>query len=294
MQDRSGALVEALQTPRYEVIPLPGIEEKVVEHVPRHLKVTVTASPKKGIDPTLGLAEKLSGEGFEVAPHLSARLVRDRGHLGEILARLRERGIRDVFVVAGDAPEPAGPFEGSGDLLEAMAEIGHDLEEVGITGYPESHPLISDEVTIQAMYRKAPYATYITSQICFDPATIDAWVLRVRRRGVALPIYVGMPGAVGMAKLVRISSNIGLGESARFLKKYGNRFWRVFMPGGYSPEGLIEGLALGDPERSVRGFHIYTFNEVEGTERWRREALEKIVERTGASPREERHKESTA
>lgn len=290
MQDRSGVLVEALRRPRYEVIPLPGIEERVLEHVPKHIKLTVTASPKKGLGPTLELAEKLSGEGFAVAPHLSARLVRDRAHLGELLARLGEAGIGDVFVVAGDAPEPAGQFEGSGALLEAMDEIGHGLEDVGITGYPESHPLISDEVTIQAMFRKEPYATYITSQICFDPAVVNGWVLRVRRRGVGLPIYVGMPGAVGMTKLMRISSNIGLGESARFLKKYGNRFWRMLMPGGYSPDALLEGVFLEDPERRVRGFHVYTFNEVEATEAWRREALE----RTGAKPTEKRYKESTA
>ena len=291
MQDKRSGLVEALRRPKYEVIPLPGIEDRVAEHVPKHVKLTVTASPKKGIEPTLGLAERLSGDGFEVAPHLSARLIRDRGQLGEILARLREAGIRDVFVVAGDAPEPAGEFEGSGALLGAMDEIGHGLEEVGITGYPESHPLISDEVTIQAMYQKEPHATYITSQICFDTGTINDWVLRVRRRGVGLPIYVGMPGAVNMAKLVRISSNIGLGESARFLKKYGNWFWRMFMPGGYSPDALVEGMtaSLGDPERKVRGFHIYTFNEVEKTERWRLGALE----RAGATT-QERHKEPTA
>ena len=290
MQGRRNGLVEALRRPKYEVIPLPGIEDQVIEHVPKHVKLTVTASPKKGLGSTLELAEHLSTEGFEVAPHLSARLVRDRIQLGEILARLHEANIRDVFVVAGDAPEPAGEFEGSGALLEAMDEIGHGLEEVGITGYPESHPLISDEATIQAMHQKAPHATYITSQICFDTGTINDWVLQVRRRGVGLPIYVGMPGAVSMTKLMRISSNIGLGESARFLQKYGSWFWRMFMPGGYSPGALVEGVSLEDPERKVRGFHVYTFNELEKTEAWRLEALE----RAGATPREQRHKETTA
>src|SRR4028118_1498350 len=180
MQDRRSGLVEALQRPRYEVIPLPGVEDAVAEHVPKHVKLTVTASPKKGLGATLELAERLSGEGFEVAPHLSARLVRDRAQLGEILARLREADVRDVFVVggggaepagpggaapggaragrgragvgavsvgAGAAPEPAGEFEGSAALLGAMDEIGHGLDEVGITGYPESHPLISEAGT---------------------------------------------------------------------------------------------------------------------------------------------------
>jgi methylenetetrahydrofolate reductase (NADPH) len=271
-------VAEALRRPRYEVIPLQGTEEQVVEHVPKEIKLTLTASPRKGIESTLELAERLSKQGYETAPHLSARLIRDEAHLEEILGRLRGSGIRDAFVVAGDAEEPAGKFEGASELLAAMAELGHDLDEVGITGYPESHPFISDAVTIKAMYEKEPYATYIVSQICFDTEVVAGWVRRVRRRGVELPIYVGMPGTVSRQKLMRISTGVGLGESARFLKKYGNWFVRLFLPGGYSPDRLIEGLSptLADPESKVRGFHIYTFNEVGKTEAWRREALERI------------------
>ena len=273
------AVAETLRRPRIEVIPLEGVEEQVLEHVPKGVKVTVTASPSKGLDPTLALAERLSGAGYETAPHLSARLVRGGGHLGEILARLRDSGIRDAFVVAGDAKEPAGPFAGARDLLVAMSETGHGLEEVGISGYPESHPFISDEETIRAMDEKEPYATYIVSQICFDVRTIESWVRRVRRRGVWLPIFVGMPGVVSRQKLLRISSSIGLGESARFLGKHRSRLARLFLPGGYSPDRLVDGLTplLADPEAGVRGFHLYTFNEVAKTEAWRREKLKKLA-----------------
>ncbi len=277
-EDARERVAEALRRPRYEVIPLRGAEEQVVRHAPKDVKITVTASPKKGIESTLGLAERLSKRGYETAPHLSARLVRDGAHLEDILGRLRGAGIRDAFVVAGDAREPAGEFEGAGALLEAMAELGHDLQEIGITGYPESHPFISDADTIKAMYEKEPYATYIVSQICFDAGVIAGWARRVGQRGVDLPIYVGVPGAVGRQKLLRISRGVGIGESARFLKKYGNRFVRFFLPGGYSPDRLIEGLtpSFADPESRVRGFHVYTFNEVGNTEAWRRESLERI------------------
>jgi methylenetetrahydrofolate reductase (NADPH) len=272
-------VAEALRRPRYEVIPLQGAEEQVVEHVPKDVKVTVTASPKKGIESTLELAERLSKRGYATAPHLSARLVRDEVHLEEILGRLRGSGIRDAFVVAGDAQEPAGKFAGASGLLAAMAELGHDLDEIGITGYPESHPFISDADTINAMYEKEPYATYIVSQICFDAEVIAGWARRVRQRGVDLPIYVGMPGAVSRQKLLRISRGVGLGESARFLKKYGNWFVRFFTPGGYSPDRLVEGLhpLFTDPESKVRGFHVYTFNEVGKTEAWRREKLDGML-----------------
>ena len=272
------ALAEALRHPRYEVIPLGGTEEAVVESVPKDIRLTVTASPARGIGATLDLTERLAGHGFEVAPHLSARLIRDEVHLGEILERLREAGVRDAFVIAGDAEEPAGKFEGAARLLEAMAEVGHHFEEVGISGYPESHPIISDEATIQAMYDKAPYATYIVSQICFDANVISSWARWVKRRGVALPIYVGMPGHVNRQKLMRISASIGLGESARFLKKHRSRMLRMFLPGGYKPDRLIEALepSLVDPESNVAGFHIYTFNEVRKTEEWRRASLERM------------------
>ena len=278
MEESKHTLVEALRRPRYEVIPLQGAEEAVVEHVPKDIKLTVTASPKKGIETTLEFAERLTKQGYEVVPHLSARLVVDEAHLKDILERLHDSGIREIFVIAGDPDEPAGKFAGADELLPVMAQIGHDFEEIGITGYPESHPVISDEVTIEAMYDKAPHATYIVSQICFDPEVTADWIRRVRRRGVELPIYIGMPGSVSRQKLMRISGSIGLGESARFLKKQSNWLLRLFLPGGYSPDRLIRDLtpSLADPQNKVLGFHIYTFNEVEKTEAWRREKLESI------------------
>jgi methylenetetrahydrofolate reductase (NADPH) len=274
-RDAQPVVTDALRRPRYEVIPLQGVEDQVIEHVPKDVKVTVTASPTKGIESTLELAERLSEQGYESVPHLSARLIRDDAHLKEIIGRLRASGIRDAFVVAGDAEEPAGKFAGASELLAAMEELGHGLDEIGITGYPESHPFISDADTIRAMYEKEPYATYIVSQICFDAEVIAAWARRVRRRGVGLPIYVGLPGVVSRQKLLQISRGVGLGESARFLKKYGNWLARFFLPGGYSPDHLMEGLASSfvDPKSNVQGFHVYTFNELAKTEAWRREKL---------------------
>jgi methylenetetrahydrofolate reductase (NADPH) len=277
-QKANRRLAEFLRHPGYEVIPLEGTEESVVEHVPGDIALTVTASPRKGTWATVELAGRLAGHGYRVAPHLSARLIRDRSELEEILQRLREAGIKDAFVVAGDVEEPAGEFEGAAGLLRTMSEIGHDLEEVGITGYPESHPKISDEMTIQAMNEKAPYATYIISQICFDPEVTSEWARQVWLRGVELPIRVGMPGYVNRQKLMRIAAAIGLGESARFLTRQRNWLLKLFLPGGYSPDRLLRGLKPGfaDPESNVQGLHIYTFNEVEKTEAWRREMLERL------------------
>jgi methylenetetrahydrofolate reductase (NADPH) len=257
-----------------EVFPLEGIEDEVAEHVPRDVKVTVTSSPRRGIDRTLLLAEELARRGFEVVPHLAARLVADEEDLKRILERLHEAGIREVFVIAGDVGEPAGRFAGAAELLGAMAELGHGLEEIGISGYPESHPFISDETTIEAMYDKAPFATYIVSQLCFEPPVIAGWIAAVHARGVELPIHVGIPGAVDRRRLLRISTRVGVGESMRFLRKQSNVLAGLFRPGRYGPDHLVEGLAPALAE--IAGFHVYTFNELEKTERWRQETIRRL------------------
>jgi methylenetetrahydrofolate reductase (NADPH) len=272
---RRRALIAFLRSPRYEVLPTEDIEERVVATVPREVTMTVTASPRRGIEATLGLAQRLAGHGFAVVPHLSARLIRDEPHLKEVLTTVRAIGATDVFVVAGDAREPAGKFPDSVSLLEAIMAEKPGLADIGVTGYPERHSFIDDDLTIQAMWDKRRVATYIVSNLCFDPRTVKKWVARVRRRGVQLPIHIGMAGVADPAKLLRVSTRIGVVDSARFLRGHSNWFLRTLQPGGYSPERFITGLLpeLAAPERKVAGLHVFTFNEIEPTEQWRQETL---------------------
>lgn len=268
-------VAELVARSRYEIIPLQGAEEKVLEHVPKDVMLTVTVSPVKGLEPSFELAERLAGAGYAVVPHLSARLVRDRAHLQELVDRIATMGARDVFVVAGDAEEPAGSYEGAAALIRDLHELGHPFERLGITGYPETHPLFDDATAAAAMAEKAPYASYIATQICFDSSVTARWVEAVWASGIRLPVYVGIPGAVQRAKLLRVSTRIGIGESIRFLRKHGNFVTRFLQPGGFSPDRLIKGLGplLDDPEGKVAGFHVFTFNDLAETEAWRRRRL---------------------
>jgi methylenetetrahydrofolate reductase (NADPH) len=281
--DRAGSppahpLVAALRRPRYEILPLDRVEDEVVAHLPPGSKVTLTASPAKGIEATLAVAEALAPRGYAVVPHLSARLVRDRSHLEEIVARLRAAGVDEIFVIAGDARHQAGEFAGAAELLEAMSGLRETFADIGISGYPESHHFISDETTIEAMFAKEPMATYIVSQICFDADVIAAWVKRVRDRGTHLPIWIGVPGAVDSRKLLRISLRIGLGQSVRFLRAQHGLIRRFLTPRRYTPTDLLEQLTptFADPEARVGGIHVYTFNELEQTETWRRQLVDRL------------------
>ncbi|MFF5365448.1 5,10-methylenetetrahydrofolate reductase [Streptomyces scabiei] len=267
-----------LRTVRYEVLPAGATEEKVLAHVPRDVVVTVTASPVKGLEPTLDLTGRLAAHGYRVVPHVPARLLRDDRHLKEVVDRLREAGVDDVFVPAGDADPPAGPYDGALPVLRRLSELGGPFARVGVTGYPESHPLIHDDVTVQAMWDKREHATYVVSNLCFDPRVLGEWLARVRRRDVTLPVHVGVAGPVQRAKLLSMATKIGVGESTRFLTRHASWFVRFAAPGGYSPEKLLTRTekALTDPASGVAGLHLFTFNQIAETERWRRSLLDRL------------------
>jgi methylenetetrahydrofolate reductase (NADPH) len=274
---RTGAdrLAPLLTRSRYEVLPAARTEQTVLDVVPRDVVITVTASPAKGLDPTIDLAERLAGHGYRTVPHLSARLVRDRAHLDAVVTRLTACGVTDVFIPAGDADPPAGPFPSALSLLEALDEMGRPFAEVGVTGYPQSHPVIGDDITVQAMWDKRRHATYLVSNLCFDPATLRRWIRRIRARGVALPLYVGLAGPIDRTRLLTMATKIGVAESSRFARGHAGWFMRLGTPGAYDPERLIGriGPALTARDSTVAGFHIFTFNQLKLTEDWRQAHL---------------------
>jgi methylenetetrahydrofolate reductase (NADPH) len=244
--------------------------------LPPATTVTVTSSAAKGPDATMRTAERLAELGMRVVPHLAARSVASRGHLAELLDRSAAIG-GEVFVVAGDSPKAAGEFPDALGVLRAMEELGRRPRRVGITGYPERHAFLSNEAIVRAMTDKARHADYVVSQICYDPQTLANWLGEIRARGIGLPVYVGLPGAVDAAKLLRVSMKIGLGESLRFLRKQHGLIGKLLAP--YTPDALIDGLRpeVGQPG-GVAGWHLFTFNEITRTAQWRDAACARAQE----------------
>ncbi len=274
-KSRSGAqdLSRALEQPRFELLPLEGAEQQAT-YLPNGAKVTITCSPTRGLQSTLRLAEDLSERSFQTVPHISARLISDEAHLEKTVRRLEGHGVREVFVIGGDSKQPVGKFSGASGLLDAMDQMGHSFEEVGVAGYPEGHPVIADRDLWRALQEKRRYATYIVTQMCFDPAAILNWLSSIREQGIELPIYVGLPGVLEWKRLFRISLKIGVGDSARFLTKNGGVLKTLLKP-HYSPDKLVRDLApyVGEPSYNIRGLHFYTFNQTAALEEWRRPLL---------------------
>jgi methylenetetrahydrofolate reductase (NADPH) len=258
----------------FEIVPVAGVIDKATA-IPPGATVSVTASPSKGMEPTIEAVVELQARGYRTVPHVAARLVEDRSQLSSMIKRLDDAGVSRVFIVGGDG-DPLGDYPDAVSLLVDMAGLGHPFLEVGIAGYPEGHPGIRGPVLLEALRAKQPHATYIVTQMCFHPESITRWAAEMRAAGIHLPIRVGVPGAVDAARLLTMAARIGVGESLRFLAKDRGGILRLVRPGRYHPDREIRKIAELDGDLNLEGIHLFTFNQIEATIEWHRRALEQV------------------
>jgi methylenetetrahydrofolate reductase (NADPH) len=266
-------LARLLTTPKYEVIPMKNVEATFA-FIPRDAKVSVTVSPSKGIKATLELTQNLTKyvSPAHITPHLSARLLESEAQLKDILGRVHTLGVQELFIVGGDTFPPKGPFANSLELVQAIRAIDTTIR-LGVTAYPEGHPRISKQALLEDLRLKQPYVQFMSTQLCFDAATIKNWLEQTRKDGITLPVQIGIAGVVDIIKLAQISSRIGVGDSLRYLTKHAGQVFKLMT--GYQPDDLVHGLEplYADPFFNIAGFHVYTFNQLEKTERWRQQTL---------------------
>jgi methylenetetrahydrofolate reductase (NADPH) len=260
---------------RFEVFPTPALARHAA-CLPPAATVSVTCSPKSGLAATLDAAALLVDSGHSVVPHLSARMVSSAGPVANWLAA---HGVGEVLVIGGDGTDTLGPYPDALSLIAGLLDSGARLAAVGISGYPDGHPLISGSRLTEALLEKqavidaAGVPGWVSTQMCLDPGTVHRWLVDVRGQGLHLPVHLGVPGAVSKTKLLAMGMRLGIGASLRYLR--GNRasVGRLVAPGRYDPMQLLAPLAADMDALAIAGLHVFTFNQVEATEAWRLAAL---------------------
>ena len=263
-----------LQKSYMEIIPVPGIEDKL-DSLPSDMYLAVTCSPTKGVDETLELSEKLIERGFKVTPHIASKCVSGEKHLEEIIKKLDELGIESIFVPGGDRPEPMGDFNNALDLLKALKKLGHNLNKIGMAAHPEGHPDVSDEILMEALEEKKDLADFIVTQMCFDAEILNDWMNQIHKKGIELPVWVGLPGVIERGRLLKTSLRIGVGDSLRFLRKKSQVATELMKSSIYNPDDLVRDITekIDINDSKLAGYHIYCFNQIETTEKWRTERI---------------------
>ncbi|MEZ5408003.1 MAG: hypothetical protein R2761_08265 [Acidimicrobiales bacterium] len=264
------ALVAAMT---YEIVPLRSASDAIAA-LPPGAAVSITCSPVKGIDATLELSARVRSAGHTPVPHLAARMVDGPAQVARIAAWLRTEGVDRIFLVAGDAEHPAGPYPDGLSLLRALLDADPALTEVGVPGYPDGHPLIPAPVLAEALMAKqavlaeAGLRGHVSTQMCFDPERITSWVAEARAAGLTLPVHVGVPGVIDRAKLMTMGVRLGVGASLRYLRKNRRALGSLLSAAHYDPATLLEPLAPHLGPLAIDGIHCFTFNQVAATAAW--------------------------
>ena len=271
---------------RYEVIPMKNVEPQI-PHLPAGSVVSVTCSPAKGIPATLDLTARLLDLGHVAVPHFSARLVRDAAEVRSLAEFCRSHAVREVFLVAGDPPEPVGDYDGVVAFLRDFLACDHGLERIGVTAYPDGHAIIPSDVLHQALHTKqallaeAGVAGFASTQMCFDLAQWQRWAVAERAAGLTLPLHLGVPGVIDRMKLITMGMRLGIGASMRFVQKNGGILGRLFAPTSFDPNRMIMPLGRAADQLGIEGLHLFTFNNVQATAEWQQRMLTKLSERDG-------------
>lgn len=213
--------------------------------------------------------------GLLPVPIVSARRLRSEEDRDALLGQLQEQGCtQSLMLVGGDPTSPAGPYSDAVELLDSGLLERFGVRRVVIAGYPEGHPAIAMAKLWKALEEKVPRiqeqgcACEITTQLCFAPAAILDWLREVRRRGIQLPIRVGLPGPADAAQLLRFARQFGVLTSGSFIRRHGLALGQLIgeTGPGLLLEALHQGLAAEDLGE-VR-LHLYPFGGTARTLRW--------------------------
>jgi methylenetetrahydrofolate reductase (NADPH) len=243
--------------------------------IPHGTRVNVTFLENEDLQMRLTAAGAVRRFGLVPVPHISARRLRSQAMLEEFLAALQAHGASDnVFVVGGDPATPHGPYEDSLAVMQSGLLERYGVRHVSVSGYPEGHPIIPDQVLWSALEAKVTtiqkqrlHGSVIT-QFGFDVDPVLTWIEAVRERGIYLPIRIGVPGPASARRLVSYAARFGVGTSAAIARKYG--FSLTNLIGTAGPDRFIRALVkYYDAQRHGEvTLHFYTFGGLKATSEW--------------------------
>ncbi len=242
--------------------------------IPAETPIAVTYLPGEEVDARVAATIAVRELGFEPMPHFSARRITSQDDFEAYLKAVVEKaGVRRCFIVAGDPPEPQGPYFDTMALIATGAFERSGIQAIGIGGHPEGHPNMSKAecwAVLEAKVREIEsrgMAPLVVTQFGFDPDAFLVWLKELRARGIMCPVRIGIPGPAGIKRLLAFAARCGVGASASVMKKYGVSITNLLGTAG--PDKLVDTFAkgLGDEHGRVR-LHFYPFGGLRKTVEW--------------------------
>ena len=238
-------------------------------------QIAITFLPGEDMEQRVAAAVLVRELGFEPIVHISARRFVSQDELEGYLRDITSKaGVKRIFLIAGDPPEPEGPFENTLQIIETGLLEKYGIEIVGIAGHPEGHPNNTRAELWDWMDRKIAalrsrgMIPLVVTQFAFDDDAIVEWIEEMRARGNDLPVRLGVPGPAGIKRLLGFAKRCGVGASASVMKKYGVSLTNLI--GSAGPDKLVNSLdkKLSDEEHGRVRLHFYPFGALTASAEW--------------------------
>jgi methylenetetrahydrofolate reductase (NADPH) len=242
--------------------------------LPAETPVAVTFLPGETLEARLAAAKAVRELGFEPMPHFSARRLQTEEEFTTMVERMvQEAGVKRCFAIAGDPPEPQGPFADTTALISTGLFEANGIKAIGIAGHPEGHPNMTEAECFEVLTNKCNMIhergmkPLIVTQFGFDPDAFLAWLKAIRERGIDAPVRIGVPGPTSIKMLMKFAARCGVEASASVMSKYGISITKLLGTAG--PDKMIEAFDRGFNEEHGRvRLHFYPFGGLGKTVEW--------------------------
>lgn len=245
--------------------------ERLATLEPEFVSVTYGAAGSTR-ERTLGTVDRIKKETpLNVAGHLTC-VGASIEEVDQVIRDYWNAGVRSILALRGDPPEGVGQqYEYRSESYRNAAHLcagisAHGGFDISVACYPEKHPESPDFATdIDMLKRKvANGATKAITQFFFDNDAFEAYVERVRRAGIYIPIIPGILPVHDFSKVARFAGKCGthipVWLAERFDGLENDPETRALIASAVAAEQVMDLV-----DRGVSSFHFYTMNRADLT-----------------------------
>ena len=281
MEKMNSNLKDLIEGYSIEVIPKTVAKtDSFADILPKNTRVYLAHLKDEKIGPMIASAKRLTDEGFNVMPHIPARVIKDEAMLYDWISMYQnEAGVNEALLLAGGSPEPIGNYDSSIQLIESGLFDKAGFKRLHIAGHPEGNKDIdpdggtrnvSKALSWKQEFSKRTDATMaIATQFCFDANIVKKWADDLKEDGVDIPIHIGVTGPAKLKTLLKFSIECGVGSSITVLSKRAKDITKLLLP--YKPTQILKDLSkykASDPEFNIEQIHFFPFGGVKETSDW--------------------------
>jgi methylenetetrahydrofolate reductase (NADPH) len=247
--------------------------------LPANTCIYIPSLPGLPLARTLEAVAAIRAAGLDPVPHVSARRILNAEEFRAFLKEaVTKHLVHRVLLLGGDEPKAKGPFTDSLQILESGLLADSGIKEIGVAGYPEGHPRISNLTEAfdqkRRLTREQGMGMYVVTQFSFAPSRVVEYCSALARSAPEVSIYAGVAGPTDAAALARYAQRCGVSVSLRALRTLGSGIARLVT--NSDPREQLTALARYSLQRepsNLVGVHLYSFGGAVKTASWMRELI---------------------